>query len=65
MTKATEQRQLKGIAPCEEIAVNVVKKVTGKELGNVLGGIEGFTKCFNPDDEYMVEIKVQKSLNQA
>jgi len=56
----TPQKVMKSIQPKEEIAVNITKKVSGSELDNVLQGVGAFTKCFSQEDNYMVEIKVEK-----
>jgi hypothetical protein len=61
-TKAANaaQKVLKSIQPREEIALNIIKKVSGMELETVLQGVEAFTKSFSQDDEYMVEIRIDK-----
>lgn len=54
------QRVMKSLKPQEEIKVNITKNVTGSELDSVLQGVGAFTKCFNQDDKYVVDIKVEK-----
>lgn len=52
----------KSIQPQEEIVLNITKQITGGELGKVLQGVEAFTKCFNQEDGYIVNIKVEKKI---
>lgn len=54
------QKVLKSIKPQEEIKLNITKNVTGNELDSVLQGVSAFAKCFNQDDKYIVDIKVEK-----
>lgn len=59
------QKVLKSIEPQEEIRINISKKVTGSELENALSGIAAFTKVFDMNDKYMLEVKVSKLIEDV
>lgn len=59
----TPQRDLKSI-DTEQIAVNIVKRVSGNDLGRVLQGVTAFTQCFDAADQYEVTIRVDKLITK-
>ncbi len=68
MTKSNNnpnQRVLKSIQPQEQIVMAISKKVSGTFLGNILKGLEAFSKCFEETDQYQVDIKVEKIIEPS
>lgn len=59
------QRVLKSLEPPEEIIMNISQKVSGSSLANLLKGIEEFRKCFSEDDQYIVQIKLEKVISPS